>query len=172
MFSLFWSEGAGGDAIAKSRKVTYVSWTIEISRNACISHTTLDMNNTRIHFCRVYVCVCLCVYLNKSLCVSFEFNFRKTSSKYLTMCKFSAWLKLLQSRRPWTVPKNPPTWKIYGRLRSDLLKMRWLCLFFPLSLSISLAPLRSTVHADFIFIWHSIRDNKPRRPSVNSVSQC
>lgn len=135
MFSLFWNESERGDAIVKSRKVTYVSWTIEISKNACISHTTLTMVK---HTYSLLSCVCVCVYLNKSLCVSFQFNFRKTSSKYLTMCKFSAWLKMLQSRRPWTVPKNPPTWKIYDRLRSDLLKMRWLCLSFSFSLSLAL----------------------------------
>lgn len=48
------------------------------------------------------------------------------------MCKFSASLRWLQgewmgeSERAiysgWF--ENPPTWKIYGRLRSDLLEMR------------------------------------------------
>lgn len=72
---------------------------------------------------------------NATLCVVWKCCW-ETSSKYLTMCKFSASLRWLQgewmgeSERAiysgWF--ENPPTWKIYGRLRSDLLEMRWLSL--------------------------------------------
>lgn len=47
-----------------------------------------------------------------------EFNLRKTSSTYLTMCKFSASLQNVKnSSIHRMVPKNPPTWKIYDHLR-------------------------------------------------------